>query len=164
TVRWVSEHRESRAVEQFRQWTGDEPAQVWSAPGRVNLIGEHTDYNGGFVLPFAIDRFTTAAAHRRDDAAVRCRSLQVADDSGWTVYVDGVVRALAAAGVHIGGVDVLVDSTVPPGAGLSSSAALEVAAAAALAALAGAQLDGRELAARSEEHTSELQSPYDLVC
>jgi len=152
----VSDPRGRRAVEQFRQWTGDEPAQVWSAPGRVNLIGEHTDYNGGFVLPFAIDRFTTAAARRRDDDAMHCRSLQVADDSGWAVYVDGVVRALAGVGVHIGGVDVLVDSTVPPGAGLSSSAALEVAAAAALAALAGARLEGRELAAVAHRAETEF--------
>jgi galactokinase len=139
TVRCVSE--------QFRLWAGDEPAQVWTAPGRVNLIGEHTDYNGGFVLPVAIDRFTTVAAGPRDDGVVRARSLQLDDDAGWTVYVDGVVRALADEGVHVGGANVLVDSNVPAGAGLSSSAALEVAAAAALAAMAGARLELRQLAA-----------------
>ena len=132
--------------DEFRRWAGEEPAEVWRAPGRVNLIGEHTDYNGGFVLPFAIDRFTTVAVRHRDDGALRYRSLQMAEDSGWAKYVDGVVRSLGDEGVRVGGADVLVDSTVPTGAGLSSSAALEVAAAAALSALAGAALDGRTLA------------------
>jgi len=138
TVRWVSD--------QFRRWSGRDPAQVWTAPGRVNLIGEHTDYNGGFVLPIAIDRFTTVAAAARDDGVLRGHSLDVPDDSGWMKYVDGVAQVLAAEGVHIGGADVLVSSTVPAAAGLSSSAALEVAAAAALASLAGADLDDRRLA------------------
>jgi galactokinase len=132
--------------EQFRRWAGREPTEVWLAPGRVNLIGEHTDYNGGFVLPIAIDRFTTAAVAPRPDGAVRCRSMQMDEDSGWTKYVDGVVKALQDEGVHVGGADVLVDSDVPPGAGLSSSAALEVAAAAALGAMAGADLARRRLA------------------
>ena len=134
--------------EEFRRWAGREPAEVWSAPGRVNLIGEHTDYNGGFVLPFAIDRTTTVAVAPRTDGQLRCRSLQVADDTGWTRYVDGVIRALAAeAGVQVQGADLLVQSDLPTGAGLSSSAALEMAAAAALAAMAGAELEGRQLAA-----------------
>jgi len=132
--------------EQFRRWAGRDPAQVWVAPGRVNLIGEHTDYNGGFVLPIAIDRTTTVALAARDDGVMRCRSLEMGDDSGWTKYVDGVVHALADAGVHVGGADVLVTSTLPPGAGLSSSAALEVAAGAALSALAGTELEPRQLA------------------
>jgi len=119
---------------------------VWAAPGRVNLIGEHTDYNGGFVLPVAIDRTTKVAVAARDDGALRCRSLQIADDAGWMTYIDGVVHALGHEDVHVGGADLLVDSDVPTGAGLSSSAALEVAAAAALAALAGATLDARRLA------------------
>jgi galactokinase len=132
--------------DQFRRWAGTDAAEVWRAPGRVNLIGEHTDYNGGFVLPIAIDRYTTVAAAPRSDGDVRARSLQMADDSGWTKYVDGVVRALADEGVRAHGADLLVDSTVPTGAGLSSSAALEVAVAAALSALAGAVLDTRRLA------------------
>jgi galactokinase len=132
--------------EEFRRWAGREPAQIWAAPGRVNLIGEHTDYNGGFVLPIAIDRFTTVAAGADDDDVLRCHSLEVADDSGWTKYVDGVVQALAAEGVRVGGADVLVTSTVPTGAGLSSSAALEVGTAAALSALAGSELEPRRLA------------------
>jgi len=132
--------------DQFRRWAGHDPAQVWAAPGRVNLIGEHTDYNGGFVLPIAIDRYTTVAAGGRDDGVVAAHSLDVPDDAGWTKYVDGVVQALRAEGVHVGGADVLVSSAVPTGAGLSSSAALEVAVAAALSALAGAELDAGRLA------------------
>jgi galactokinase len=132
--------------DEFRRWAGADPGAVWRAPGRVNLIGEHTDYNGGFVLPFAIDRFTTVAAGRRDDGALHCHSLEMSDDSGWSKYVDGVVQALADDDVHVGGADVLVTSTVPTGAGLSSSAALEVAAAAALSVMAGAPLDARRLA------------------
>ncbi|MBV8559235.1 MAG: galactokinase, partial [Acidimicrobiia bacterium] len=137
----------SQAVsDAFRRWAGGEPAQVWTAPGRVNLIGEHTDYNGGFVLPIAIDRYTSVAAGRRLDGRMRCHSLEVADDSDWPKYLDGVLRALAADGVEVGGADVLVTSTVPAGAGLSSSAALEVAAVAALSTLAGVHLDRRQLA------------------
>ena len=132
--------------DQFRRWAGGDADQVWQAPGRVNLIGEHTDYNGGFVLPIAIDRVTTVAVAARGDRTLRCHSLQMDDDSGWTKYVEGVVRALDDEGVRVGGADVLVDSDVPPGAGLSSSAALEVAAAAALGAMAGAVLDPRRLA------------------
>jgi len=134
--------------EEFERWAGRAPAEAWSAPGRVNLIGEHTDYNGGFVLPFAIDRSTTVAVAPRSDGRLRCRSLQVADDTGWTKYVDGVVQALAAeAGIHVDGADVLVESDLPTGAGLSSSAALEVATVAALGAMAGTALDGAQLAA-----------------
>jgi galactokinase len=135
-----------RVEKQFLRWAGREPTAVWTAPGRVNLIGEHTDYNGGFVLPIAIDRFTTVAVAPRDDTALNAHSLQVPDDSGWTKYVDGIVRALADEGVDVGGADVLVDSTVPTGGGLSSSAALEVASAAALSAMAGGDLDPSRLA------------------
>jgi galactokinase len=124
----------------------NDAAEVWRAPGRVNLIGEHTDYNGGFVLPIAIDRYTTVAATPRDDGVLHARSLQMPDDSGWTKYLDGVVHALGDEGVRVGGVDVVVDSTVPTGGGLSSSAALEVAAAAALSALAGDALEPKQLA------------------
>ena len=142
--------------EEFRRWTGRVPEEVWAAPGRVNLIGEHTDYNGGFVLPVAIDRHTTVAVGRRPDGALRCRSGQFADDDqAWAVYVDAVRAALGESGIDVGGADVLVDSDVPPGAGLSSSAALEVATAAALAALTGAHPSVQELAAvahRAETH------------
>lgn len=123
--------------------------ETWQAPGRVNLIGEHTDYNGGFVLPIAIDRRTTVSATAREDGELRCSSAQFADggDDSWTAYVRGVHRALVDAGYPVGGADVVVDSDVPVGAGLSSSAALEVASAGALAALAGKEITPDDAAA-----------------
>jgi len=115
----------------------------------VNLIGEHTDYSDGFVLPLAIDRGVLAVAARRDDGRLRCWSSQQPGDDldtaasavgpgtveGWAAYPGGVVWALRQAGAAIGGVDLLVDGDVPAGAGLSSSAALECATAVALADL-----------------------------
>jgi galactokinase len=115
------------------------PAGVWSAPGRVNLIGEHTDYNGGYVLPFAIDVRTTAAVSRRDDQRISLHSVQRAGeaidqaidglvptgDYDWAGYALGVVWALRDHGFDIGGLDIVIDGQVPTGAGLSSSAAIE---------------------------------------
>jgi galactokinase len=136
----------------------------------VNLIGEHTDYNDGFVLPFAISRQTLAAVARRDDGIVRCWSLQedgspevrLADVSpdarpeGWTAYPVGVAWALREAGVEVTGADVLVDSDVPNGAGVSSSAALEGAVALALAELAGAELSRTSLALAGRRAENEI--------
>src|SRR4051795_10904427 len=129
----------------FEQRYGHPPTLAWSAPGRVNLIGEHTDYNDGFVLPFAIDRETFVAAARRDDARIALASEGFGDaaevdadalspdaERGWWSYVHGVI---AGVGVTIGGargLDAFVASTVPTGAGLSSSAALECATAVAV--------------------------------
>ncbi|MEO7753379.1 MAG: galactokinase [Terracoccus sp.] len=139
----------------FRTLTGSEPAGVWSAPGRVNLIGEHTDYNGGLCLPIALPQRTYAACSRRNDGVLRVRSLQIdetvevaVDDvsaerpGGWAAYVAGVLWALREAGHDVPGLDVVIDSTVPFGAGLSSSAALECAVAAAVDDLAGIGLLG----------------------
>ena len=109
------------------------------APGRVNLIGEHTDYNGGFVLPIALEHTTRAAVGRRDDGMLALVSVQepggavempLADlvpgtPDGWAGYPAGVVHELRPAVTAAGGLSVLVDSEVPVGAGLSSSAALE---------------------------------------
>lgn len=120
---------------------GREPDGVWSSPGRVNLIGEHTDYNLGFVLPFAIDRRTVGALGLRDDRMIRVGST-FADElveipldrlspdtlAGWSAYPLGVVWALGDAGAGLAavpGFDLLLDSNVPVGAGLSSSAAIE---------------------------------------
>ncbi|MFK4119092.1 galactokinase [Streptomyces longwoodensis] len=130
----------------FTELYGTEPGGVWSAPGRVNLIGEHTDYNDGFVMPFALPHTAVAAVARRDDGVLRLHSedveggvaeLVLADlapgtDRDWTAYPAGVVWALREAGHAVTGADVHLASTVPAGAGLSSSAALEVVVALAL--------------------------------
>ena len=139
-----------RAHEAFAARFGAPPAIVARAPGRVNLIGEHTDYNRGLCLPVALPHSTYAAVRPRADDEVRLTSLQVPDGyqgrlselgpgrlSGWSAYVGGVLWALRDAGYAVPGVDVLVDSTVPVGAGLSSSAALECATALAVTTLLG---------------------------
>ncbi|MEU0447226.1 galactokinase [Streptomyces tendae] len=146
--------------ERFRELYGAEPEGVWAAPGRVNLIGEHTDYNDGFVMPFALPHQAVAAVSRRDDGVLRLHSadvdagpveLRVADlapgsDKSWTAYPSGVVWALREAGHELTGADVHLASTVPSGAGLSSSAALEVVVALALNDLYSLGLRGWQLA------------------
>lgn len=136
------------AEHRFAEYYGRRPVGVWSAPGRVNLIGEHTDYNDGFVFPFAIDRRTTVAVGDRDDRLVRVASTfspdvvevhldELTPDavSGWAAYPLGVVWAFGEHGAdlaHARGVDLHIHSDVPVGAGLSSSAAIECAVALAL--------------------------------
>ncbi len=129
------------AASLFRETFDRPPAGVWSAPGRVNLMGEHTDYNGGYVLPFAINLRTHAAVSRRDDQRARVLSLQrpgddvevaldelrPGADTGWAGYALGVLWALRAAGHEVGGLDIVLDGQVPSGSGLSSSAAMECA-------------------------------------
>jgi galactokinase len=140
-----------------------EPAGVWSAPGRVNLIGEHTDYNDGFVLPFAIGARTSVAVAPRHDRVLRMRSLQQAsgavsvelDDlapgrpGGWAAYVAGVVWAARTAGHQVGGMDMVIDGRVPLGSGLSSSHALECAVAVAMNDVFALGLDVSDLAVLS---------------
>lgn len=129
------------------------PSGVWSAPGRVNLIGEHTDYNGGLVLPVALPQRTHAAVSARDDDLLRVHSVQAGETvevdlgsvgpgtpEGWVAYVAGVLWALREEGHAVRGLDVSVDSDVPVGAGLSSSAALECAVGAAASDLFGLDL------------------------
>ena len=156
-----------RAAAAFRDAYGTEPDGVWWSPGRVNLIGEHTDYNDGFVLPLALQQGVAAAAARRDDRTLRVRSLQQDGEvelsvdelepgavEGWGAYVAGVVWAIRQAGHRLPGLDVLVDGDVPGGAGLSSSAAIECAVAAACRDLAGVEIDDAALAdlARTAEN------------
>ncbi len=130
------------------------PTGVFAAPGRVNLIGEHTDYNGGLCLPMALPHATYAAVAPRDDGRVRVTSLQQASAwsaalaevapgtvSGWPAYAGGVLWALAEDGIAVPGLDAVVDGRVPLGAGLSSSAALECAVALAACAVAGLPVD-----------------------
>ncbi len=138
-----------RVAGRFRDWHGSAPEGVWHAPGRVNLIGEHTDYNSGWVLPFALDRGVVAAAARRGDGLLDIRSVQADGDratvplaglgpgavTGWAAYPAGVAWAMREAGHPVGGATLVIDSDLPQGAGLSSSAAIECAVAIALAEL-----------------------------
>jgi galactokinase len=150
----------------FAQKYGRE-ARLFRAPGRVNLIGEHTDYNGGYVLPLAIDRETVVAAAPREDRAVRAHSFNRdetlcfdLDAPGeprrgiWLDYVEGVARVLEAGGVALRGADLLILSDVPAGAGLSSSAALEVSVGLALSRVSGQSIApvALALAGQQAEH------------
>jgi galactokinase len=150
---------------------GAAPTVLCAAPGRVNVIGEHTDYNAGFVLPMAIDRYTVVAAAPRDDGVLRFVSAFQASDvepgrpdavaaigldrlspgapGGWAAYPAGVAWSLLETGAlppDFRGADLAVASTVPTGSGLSSSAALECAAGLALTAIAGTDPGGEALA------------------
>ncbi len=148
-----------RARSAFREACARDPYGVWWAPGRANLIGEHTDYNDGFVLPFALQYGVAAAVAPRDDGTLVMRSLQhdgevrlaVADltpgaTHNWSAYVAGVVWAMREAGHDLPGLDVVVDGDVHAGAGLSSSAALECAVAVACRDVIGATLDATTVA------------------
>jgi len=137
----------------FSRFAGRPPLWGARAPGRVNLIGEHTDYNGGLVLPCAIDRHTVVWGAPRSDGRVRVRSWELGEEatlearapiaSGtWSDYVAGVFQAALRAGAAPPGMDLAISSRVPGGAGLSSSAALEVAVATLLDAALGAGWDG----------------------
>jgi galactokinase len=164
TVRRVSNDANA-LVEDFRARIGRKPTGVWAAPGRVNLIGEHTDYNDGYVMPFALPHRALIAAAPRQDGTWSVTSLnndstkifQPADlepgMSGWQAYVAGVVWSLREAGHQVGGTDLVLTSDVPEGAGLSSSAALECAVLTALADLNDLDIAGLErakLARRAE--------------
>ncbi len=156
----------------FAKAYGGAPAVVARAPGRVNLIGEHTDYNRGLVLPVALPHATYAAMSSREDGVVRIGSLEEAepwtgsvdalgpgDVQGWAAYVAGVLWAMREAGYDVPGVDILVHGTVPLGAGLSSSAALECSVAIAACSVLGVEPDAgvrRELVAACIRAESEV--------
>ena len=150
-----------QVAQQFAQTYGRPPRWIVAAPGRVNVIGEHTDYNDGFVLPMAIDRHAVMAADRAADGK---SVIQIRDVSGvepvlidlsapikpgtpkWGNYPRGVIAGCLARGINPGGLDVLLHSTVPLGGGLSSSAALEVCTATLLEAVTGKKMDPVEKA------------------
>ncbi|GAA0401544.1 galactokinase [Acrocarpospora corrugata] len=143
-----------RVLDAFSETYDKSPEGIWYAPGRVNLIGEHTDYNDGLVLPFAVPWGVTLAASPREDTTIRLRSLQTGtqtvttleDAHGWARYPTGVFWALRRDGLPVRGADIVIDGDIPEGAGLSSSAALEVATAVALNDLYALALDPLDLA------------------
>jgi len=134
--------------------------EVWFAPGRANLMGEHTDYNEGYVLPFALAQGVTATAAARADGLVVLRSKQAPDEpvtisldslapgsvTGWAAYPAGVAWALRASGYAVRGASIDIDSDLPVGAGVSSSAALECSVALALCSLSGVSVEREKLA------------------
>lgn len=143
----------------FQETFGAPADGVWQAPGRVNLIGEHTDYNEGFVLPFAIDRTAKVALRVRTGSKVRMLSTfgghgvveadlahsEPGSGEGWSRYPLGVAWALKERGIEVPGFDLLLDSDVPSGAGLSSSHAIECAVISALNELTGAGFAAEDL-------------------
>jgi len=148
-------------AQQFENAYGHAPRWMAAAPGRVNVIGEHTDYNDGFVLPMAIDRYTVvAAAPSTQPGIIQLRStgshapvvlnlshpLKPAAKGSWHNYPMGVIAGFVAIGATPAGFDALIHSTVPLGGGLSSSAALEVSTATLLEAITGKHLDPVEKA------------------
>ena len=155
-----------RLLAQFTAQFGTRP-RLFSAPGRVNIIGEHTDYNDGFVLPMAIDRRTYAAIAPRNDRRIRVKSNVLHEAAEfeldqpvdlqthrWAKYVAGIAWTLNQRGVPLTGADMMIDSDLPMGAGLSSSAALAVASGKALTSIANVQIDPQDLAlaAQHTEH------------
>lgn len=163
----LSETRRVQLLREFNRVFSAAPTQITRAPGRVNLIGEHTDYNEGFVLPAAIDRAAFVAARPRDDRQIRVYAAQKEEQvaialdelrpdaiQGWAAYVAGMAEYVQPlmGGQPLVGADLLIDGDVPQGAGLSSSAALEVAVGATLLGLAGVALD-RIALAQAGQHT-----------
>jgi galactokinase len=149
----VTDARATTVAQSFHQLIGADPAGVWAAPGRANLIGEHTDYNDGFVMPFALDQRVTIAGAPRPDRRWSVTSLNSGDTQefgvddltpgtdGWQAYVAGVVWTLREDGHDVRPADLVLSSDVPLGAGLSSSAALECATLTALADLSGLDIE-----------------------
>ena len=147
-------------TQKFKETFGGPPTFIAAAPGRVNLIGEHTDYNDGYVFPVAIDKYINIAARKRPDRRVTLHALDV-DDSwefnldtldaippqapAWSHYLIGVASLLQTSGREIAGIDAVITGNVPIGAGLSSSAALSVAATLAFLT-AGSELETVESA------------------
>src|SRR5712671_621464 len=149
----------AETAQSFVKTYGRPPRWIVAAPGRVNVIGEHTDYNDGFVLPMAIERYTVMAAERTSDRQVTLHSLTIGETAsfsirqplergqpGWSNYVRGVIAGFQERGIRVPGFHAVIDSSVPFGGGASSSAALEVATATALETLTRIRLDPVEKA------------------
>ncbi len=150
----------NRVAEQFVKTYGRVPRWIVAAPGRVNVIGEHTDYNDGFVLPMAIERYTVMAAdlspspsncsifdiHFKETATIDVSTSVAKGQPKWSNYIRGVIAGFQNRGVKIPALDIAFASTVPLGGGLSSSAALEVSTATLLEAAAGISIDPGEKA------------------
>lgn len=150
----------SRAIDAYQKHFGSEPVMVFRAPGRVNLIGEHTDYNDGFVLPCAIDRETVVAIGRAQGNSITAVAADFGDHfdafslgepivltkAGWANYVRGVAKVLLDDGFTLTGAQMAIAGNVPLGSGLSSSAALEVAVGNALVTISGATIDPKRMA------------------
>ncbi|MDI9220965.1 galactokinase [Pantoea sp. EA-12] len=150
----------------FADTFGYQPTHSIQAPGRVNLIGEHTDYNDGFVLPCAIDYQTVIACAKRDDRQVRVVAVDYDNQQDsfsldapieplkepmWANYVRGVVKHLQKRDANFGGADLVISGNVPQGAGLSSSASLEVAVGTVFQQLYQLKLDGAAIAVNGQE-------------
>ncbi|MFB9214786.1 galactokinase [Vibrio sinaloensis] len=150
----------------FEQVLGYQPSHIIQAPGRVNLIGEHTDYNDGFVLPCAINYQTVVAAAQRDDSLVRVisvdygnqvdefditKEIEFVQDKMWANYIRGVVKHLLERGYQFAGADIAVTGNVPQGAGLSSSAALEVVIGQTFKALYQLEISQAEIALNGQQ-------------
>jgi galactokinase len=162
-------------VASFRHRYGYPPQHLCRAPGRVNLIGEHTDYNDGFVLPMAIDRDVWVAAAARPDRQVQVVALTLGPDEQatfsldglqpdpvlrWSNYIRGVPALLERSGHRLSGLDLVYAGDVPIGAGLSSSAAVEVAVATAACALYGIDLPGIEVARLCQQAEHEFAGTH----
>ncbi|MBC7877212.1 MAG: galactokinase [Anaerolineales bacterium] len=150
----------------FSTHFNSKPEFIVRAPGRVNLIGEHTDYNDGFVLPMAIDRAMWIALSPRDDSQIRIRSLDLETDAvfdlhslakgeGWVEYIKGMANELQNAGYKLKGFDAVMTGDVPRAAGLSSSAAVELATARAFAAVSGFKWDATQMAQLAQKAENE---------
>jgi galactokinase len=154
------------ALAAFERLFGRPALHHFQAPGRVNLIGEHTDYNDGFVLPAAIDYHTVIVGNPRDDRQVNLIALDMNEqhssfnldepvrqdlEAPWSDYIRGVCDVLRKAGYALTGADLVITGNVPQGAGLSSSASLEVATARAMTQLAGETLSGTQAALFSQQ-------------
>ncbi len=155
----------TRVTQAFEEHFGAAPEAVVQAPGRVNLVGEHTDYNDGFVLPLALDRGTCLALRRRNDAQVAVTSLgrgetnfdltKLQKGDGWAEYLKGVAWALQEDGFKLSGWEGVLASDVPAGAGLSSSAALELATMQAFAVVSGFSWEPKRLAKLAQRAENE---------